>query len=692
MNIKYLVKDGSGDQYVPIYPFHQETYEQAGGGPGSGSLVNKKLRIAVTVNIADESRSYTLLNYGYFLIFSEIEVQGERHTFPISGQSPFTWQFDKPGEYTFYVTLRPEFPSAGPVFYSIQDQITSISLPYGIETLPPSFFQGISMPNVDIVLPSSVKYLKPNKGQFGGCRLHKLVIPKNCIVNAATLSGCAPEILEFHGTYIDAETVPFGMGSGYLQIDSTYLKKLIIDCRNTQIASCQGMPVCEEIEVSGNVETILSECFNGCSQVKKVTLSGNKLKEIQNAVFRDCSSLTSITIPDNVTSIGDSAFRDCSGLTSIEIPNGVTSIGQYAFRSCSGLTSINVNDGNTVYDSRNNCNAIIETETNTLIQGCNTTIIPDSVTSIGNTAFERCTSLTSVTIGNGVTSIGSGVFQYCSGLTSVTIPDSVTSIGTHVFNGCTSLTSCTIGSGVTSISQATFRNCSGLTSVDLPNRVTSIGDYAFSGCTSLEEVTIPNGVTSIYSSTFAGCSSLTSVTIPDSVTSIGGSCFYNCTSLTSIVIPDSVTSIGTWVFQGCSGLTSCTIGNSITNIVEGTFGYCSSLTSIVIPNGVTVIGQYAFYQCYSLTSINIPDSVTSIGYQAFRDCTSLTSIVSNAMKAPTIQGQTFRNVKTGGTLTVPTGSTGYDVWMGTGNYYLGKYNWTKVEQTSGQGGDDEVVP
>ena len=281
MNIKYLVKDGSGDQYVPIYPFHQETYEQAGGGPGSGSLVNKKLRIAVTVNIADESRSYTLLNYGYFLIFSEIEVQGERHTFPISGQSPFTWQFDKPGEYTFYVTLRPEFPSAGPVFYSIQDQITSISLPYGIETLPPSFFQGISMPNVDIVLPSSVKYLKPNKGQFGGCRLHKLVIPKNCIVNAATLSGCAPEILEFHGTYIDAETVPFGMGSGYLQIDSTYLKKLIIDCRNTQIASCQGMPVCEEIEVSGNVETILSECFNGCSQVKKVTLSGNKLKEIQ---------------------------------------------------------------------------------------------------------------------------------------------------------------------------------------------------------------------------------------------------------------------------------------------------------------------------------------------------------------------------------------------------------------------------
>ena len=411
-----------------------------------------------------------------------------------------------------------------------------------------------------------------------------------------------------------------------------------------------------EFKYFTSITNINNYAFSNCSGLTSIIIP-NSVTSIGQSAFYGCSSLTNITIPDSVTSIGDSAFRDCSGLTSIEIPNGVTSIGQYAFRSCSGLTSINVNDGNTVYDSRNNCNAIIETETNTLIQGCNTTIIPDSVTSIGNTAFERCTSLTSVTIGNGVTSIGSGVFQYCSGLTSVTIPDSVTSIGTHVFNGCTSLTSCTIGSGVTSIGQATFRNCSGLTSVDLPNRVTSIGDYAFSGCTSLEEVTIPNGVTSI-----------------------GGSCFYNCTSLTSIVIPDSVTSIGTWVFQGCSGLTSCTIGNSITNIVEGTFGYCSSLTSIVIPNGVTVIGQYAFYQCYSLTSINIPDSVTSIGYQAFRDCTSLTSIVSNAMKAPTIQGQTFRNVKTGGTLTVPTGSTGYDVWMGTGNYYLGKYNWTKVEQ------------
>jgi hypothetical protein len=149
------------------------------------------------------------------------------------------------------------------VFYNIQNQITSISLPYGIETLPPFIFAGMNMPNVDIVLPSSVKYLESGGGQFNNCILHKLVIPKNCIVNGGTLSRCAPEILEFHGTFIDAETVQFGVG--YLGITTSHLKKLIIDCRNTQISSCINMSACEEIEVSGNVETILGGCFGGCS-------------------------------------------------------------------------------------------------------------------------------------------------------------------------------------------------------------------------------------------------------------------------------------------------------------------------------------------------------------------------------------------------------------------------------------------
>lgn len=463
MNIKYLVKDGSGDQYVPIYPFHQETYEQTGGGPGSGSLVNKKLRIAVTVNIADESQTYTLLAYGYYIAFSEIEVQGERHTFPITGQSPFTWQFDRPGEYTFYVTLRPGLRIPGPVFYNIQSVITSISLPSGIETIPGGLFATMNMPNVDVIVPSSVKYIDKSGGQFGGSSLHKLVIPKDCIVDSNAFVGCAPEILEFHGTYIDAKNVPFVLiGINGLNINPSRLKKLIIDCRNTQIVSCYSMFVCEEIEVSGNVETILDSCFGGCSQVKKITLSGNKLKEIQSRVFGGCTSLVDISIADSVEDIQPGAFTGCTSLRYIKLPS-----------------SLKV--------------------------------------------------------------LKSGVFN---------------------------------GSG-----------------------------------TSLETVILPEGLEEIQSGAFAEISTLKNVNIPSTITIIPPNCF----------------------------------------------------------------------AATGLQNIDIPNSIITIGGGAFASCSNLSTITSHITNAPSLADGTFQSIKTGGTLYVPTGSTGYDTWMNNrGN--LGTYNWTKVEQ------------
>lgn len=255
---------------------------------------------------------------------------------------------------------------------------------------------------------------------------------------------------------------------------------------------------------------------------------------IEEFAFSYCSNLASVTIGNSVTSIGDYAFHKCSGLTSVTIGNGVTSIGEWAFDTCPALTSISVVNGNTVYDSRNDCNAIIETESNTLILGCKNTIIPNSVTNIGNRAFSECSGLTSVTIPNSVTSIGKQAFYYCSGLTSVIIGNSVKSIGDYAFTTCSGLTSITIPNSVKSIGNGAFSECTGLTSVAIPNSVTSIGDFTFYYCLGLTSVTIGNSVTSIGTSAFSRCDVLTSITIPNSVTNIGEFAFHSCDGLTSV--------------------------------------------------------------------------------------------------------------------------------------------------------------
>ena len=256
-------------------------------------------------------------------------------------------------------------------------------------------------------------------------------------------------------------------------------------------------------------------------------------RSICDAAFSWCSSLQSVTIPDSVTSIGDSAFEHCSFLHSVTIPESVTIIKRNPFYDCPARV-INHSNHFTIFEGN-----LYTSERRKLISSLSkgeNFIIPDSVTSIGDSAFEDCSSLQSVTIPNSVTRIGDNAFNDCKSLQSVTIPDSVTSIGDSAFVYCSSLQSVNIPDSVTSIGDSAFSVCLSLHSVTIPNSVTRIGDSAFSWCSSLHSVTIPNSVTSIGDYAFTFCSSLQSVTIPDSVTSIGDSAFSHCSSLQSIFI------------------------------------------------------------------------------------------------------------------------------------------------------------
>ncbi len=540
--------------------------------------------------------------------------------------------------------------------------LTSITIPNRVVSIEASTFAGCSG-LTSIIIPSNVTNIANSAFSGCGSLSFVTINSNTILSKDYSSSSNLKSIFGSQVTkYILGENVT-SIGKyafyGCEKLASIEIPITVTSIGNSAFSGCGSLSfvtinsntiLSKDYSSSSNLKSIFG------SQVTKYVL-GENVTSIGKYAFARCSGLTSITVPSSVTSIGDLSFSDCSNLkkvivndiaawckisfsdnplkyahhlysdedteiTTLTIPNIVTSIGMNAFSSCSGLTSV---------------------------------IIPNSVTSIGMSAFSGCSGLTSVTISNSMNRIDSSTFKGCGKLTSITIPNSVTSIGESAFYGCTGLTTVSIGNSVTNIEKEAFYNCGNLDLVTINSNiilskdytsssniknifgnqvskyvigadVTSIGSYAFYGCGKLTSITIPNSVTTIGRSVFYGCSGLTSVTIGNSVTTIGEGAFSGCSGLTSVTIGHGVTSIEQNTFWGCSGLISVTIPNSVTTIGQGAFYGCSSLTSAIIPNSVTTIGQGAFQGCSNLTSVTIPNSVTSIGNSAFQGCSSLTSV------------------------------------------------------------------
>ena len=395
------------------------------------------------------------------------------------------------------------------------------------------------------------------------------------------------------------------------------------------------------------VTTISSSGFANNTRITEVVVPEG-IREIGSYAFTGCVRLNSINFPNSLTTIGYRAFYN-TGLQSVYLGKNITSIGGCVFSYCPVLRSIQVDAENQKYDSRNNCNAIIETSSNKLMFGCAISVIPDSVTSIGDYAFSYCYGINSFNIPNNVTSIGNDAFSYCVYLNKITIPGSVLSIGEGAFDHCSSLTDITIEEGVQIVNEYAFTECVELLSLTLPSTVTTLGKGAVYGCVKLTNINLPIGITVISEELFGNCSSLTNVTIPsnvttiedyafknsaisdlsiaDTVTTLGAYVFEKCSNLTTIVLPNSITTIGEGLFSECTSLKNVTFPNSLSMTTNRMFRNCSGLIEITIPNNITSLADYTFMNCSSLINVNLPSTITKLGKDVFYQCTSLVDIV-----------------------------------------------------------------
>lgn len=605
--------------------------------------------------------------------------------------------------------------TANPLYYAHRlniggTEIQEIAIPEGVTEIKQyAFYYWTELKSVTI--PSTVTTIGSHA--FHGCyKLQPVTVPSTVTSIGVNAFCDIPMIIGANNSY-GARCLNGYVENGLYFTDSSkttlvgaspYLDSITIPVTATSIATkaLYGYNHLQVLTIPSTVTSIYGSAFSGCSALTPVNIpssvtyiGGSAFQEVhmiyyygvatgrpwgarainaheEDGLFYTSSAkdtvvyanadLTTVVIPNTVTTICDYALSSCHNLTTVALGTAISSLGDYAFTG-TAIDTLYYN-ANFFTGYLNNTNKYgldsvrVVIFNNPIIlwpeylirgnQRLKHVALGNWMTSINDNAFLNCSNLVSVTIPNSVSSIGNSAFSGCSSLASVTIPDSVSSIGSNAFEGCSSLRKVYLGKALNLIGANAFQNTSidtlyyDIDSIsDFPRynrhgwdsvRVAYIGDnvrywpdYLLGGCQKLESVMISDSITSIRDRAFYNCSSLASVTIGNSVTSIGDNAFMYCSSLPSVTIGSSVTSIGNYAFYGCSSLVSVTIPNSETSIGSSAFDHCSSLASVTIPNSVTSIGSYAFYGCSSLASIIIPNSVVSIGNYAFASCSNLTS-------------------------------------------------------------------
>ena len=531
--------------------------------------------------------------------------------------------------------------------------LKSIKLPKHLKTIEYETFEYCSSLK-SVVLPEELKTIENNA--FYGCR--------------------SLESIPFPAGLSKIEDFAFG---GCSSLKELFIRENLTSIEWDAFSHCNGL---ETIQVaSGNKAYDSRENCNALIHTASntiikaavtATFIPDRIEEIYSCAFENCKGLKNLNIPDSVTQIDNSAFQLCSNLTSVTIPSSVRSIGSAPFWGCTGLTSIQVDSGNPVYDSRNNCNAIIHTSTNRLLLGCRNTTIMNSVEIIGEQAFRDCSALTSITIPSSVTEINVWAFQGCSGLTSLNIPSSVTHISPTAFERCRGLQSIKVAGGNpvydsrnncnALIKTATNDLIKGCKNTVIPNNIKSIDSYAFEDCTNFTNIVIPEGVSEIGNLAFTGCTNLKTIFLPKSLTTVGANAFVRCKALTDVFYTDSESEFNNISFaKNASGETSDyelrkanihyysgSCGDNIYYSFDAdnrrltVFGtgamddfssenpgytiYKADIHRIEILDGITSIGAGAFYDFTSAKIVSIPASVETIGNAAFQGCSAIADV------------------------------------------------------------------